>query len=225
MYKTIPWAAPPATFMHYICHHSPVCYSQRAVTFLKKSGRRKLPIEAYFRLHTAQWAGEQEGGTSEHRAWAGVPAASPPPPLAAVRRVSQGRNMWHCLQAGGAWRAILRVLSAWGDRKALGWTLRGWPNTAAGFGGWCCSAGSLRAQPGTFLCPPVVREVGVPSSAVLACWQSRCLCLTPRRATAATWTWGSVAAAKTPAGRECPCHPTAPGAPRTPPSPTPRVGV
>lgn len=50
-------------------------------------------------------------------------------------------------------------------------------------------------------------------------------CLAPHRATAATWTWGSAAAARRPAGKECHCHPTAPAAPRTPRSPTPPVGA
>lgn len=50
-------------------------------------------------------------------------------------------------------------------------------------------------------------------------------CASLCRATAATWRWGSAAAARTPAGRECRCHPTAPGAPRTRRSPTRRVGA
>lgn len=88
---------------------------------------------------------------------------------------------------------------------------------------WCHSA----AHPACWVRLQTRAQGGreVPSGAVPSCGRSHRVCFAPRRATAATWTWGSAAAARTPAGRECHCHRTAPGAPRTPPSPTPPVGA
>lgn len=123
MNKTIPQAAPPATFIHYVYRHSPVRYSLRTVTALKRSGRKKLMIMIFPFAHSS--GGRRAGGwhtraqgmgrsprsithTATHCHQTGVPGHK-------CVALPQGQE---CL------RCDLRVLSARGDLKALWWALR-----------------------------------------------------------------------------------------------------
>lgn len=99
MDKAIAQVAPPTTFIHCPCHHSPERHSQPAGTSLQRSGGKRLTTKAYFLLPMALWAGEQEGGTPECR------------PQAAIPMEEQSSTAARCHQTGAQGMSV-RVLCA-----------------------------------------------------------------------------------------------------------------